>query len=640
MARGGQRSWRRTPWRLAPHAVLALFCAGLVARWRWRFRWDRPSRWAPPRRSRSGRARWPGGRGRRWPCWGWPPWRWGWGGAARASRRPRRPTWTCRRRWRGTVVLDTPPVTAPVRGLSRPGGGGAPGRRPRDGARRHPPAGGPARSGRRRRWARACGWTARCGRRRGPRRPGGGGAGWSARASPGACAWRWCGPRAGAAAWRACATAGASGWRARAGAGLSGDRAALVRGMALGGGEGLSEEAGDAFRDAGLWHLLAVSGQNVAVVAIAVLALLGALGVRRRGAVAGAALVMCAYCLACDGGASVARAGMVGGAWAAGRAALGAARALVPAAGGPRGAAGPPAAGAVAIPGLQLSFAAVVGPVRAGPAAGGAGCAAGCRGAWPTSRRWPAAASLATAPVVVGALRAPVAGRAGAERGGRAAGGAGRGAGAGRASRPARWCRPPGVALAVGRRGSGPQALLWRRAAARGRARARRWTCRRAAAPAWWRWSRWRRWRRGRARAPRRPGLSPRRRAVAGGGRGRGRRWSPAGWALSRPGAAAAVAGAGRGDGARHRPGRRDPAAQPRGRGGRGRHRPARARPAPVVAAAAAGRRAPARRPGADPRLARPRGRGGGRAGAPAGGRACCMPPDPARRLGAARAGR
>ncbi|HET6691455.1 MAG TPA: ComEC/Rec2 family competence protein, partial [Miltoncostaeaceae bacterium] len=106
-------------------------------------------------------------------------------------------------------------------------------------------------------------------------------------------------------------------WRtwaaAHAGAGLSGDREALVRGMALGGGDALSEEGATAFRDAGLWHLLAVSGQNVTVVALAALALLRALGTRRRAAVGGAALVMAAYCLACDGGASVARAGIAGG---------------------------------------------------------------------------------------------------------------------------------------------------------------------------------------------------------------------------------------------------------------------------------------------------------------------------------------
>lgn len=106
--------------------------------------------------------------------------------------------------------------------------------------------------------------------------------------------------------WRTWATS-------HAGAGLTGDREALVRGMALGGGDGLSEEGATAFRDAGLWHLLAVSGQNVTVVALAALALLRALGARRRAAVGGAALAMAAYCLACDGGASVARAGIAGG---------------------------------------------------------------------------------------------------------------------------------------------------------------------------------------------------------------------------------------------------------------------------------------------------------------------------------------
>jgi len=51
----------------------------------------------------------------------------------------------------------------------------------------------------------------------------------------------------------------------------------------------------------------------VTVVALAALALLRALGTRRPAAVGGAALVMAAYCLACDGGASVARAGIAGG---------------------------------------------------------------------------------------------------------------------------------------------------------------------------------------------------------------------------------------------------------------------------------------------------------------------------------------
>src|SRR6185436_19580979 len=49
----------------------------------------------------------------------------------------------------------------------------------------------------------------------------------------------------------------------------------------------LSEASASAFRDAGLWHLLAVSGQKVTVVALAALALLRALGTRRRAGVAG-----------------------------------------------------------------------------------------------------------------------------------------------------------------------------------------------------------------------------------------------------------------------------------------------------------------------------------------------------------------
>lgn len=192
-------------------------------------------------------------------------------------------------------------------------------------------------------------------------------------------------------------------WRrwaaANAGAGLSGDRGALVRGMALGGGAGLSEGAEEAFRDAGLWHLLAVSGQNVTVVAIAVLALLRALGLRRRPAVAGAAVVMAAYCLACEGGASVARAGVVGGLglvaelrsaprerWyllLAGLALLLAHQ--------PR---------AIGDPGLQLSFAAVVGLFAIAPP-----LAAWFRG-WLPGRvadlaAMAGAAGLATAPVLV-----------------------------------------------------------------------------------------------------------------------------------------------------------------------------------------------------------------------------------------------
>ncbi len=143
-------------------------------------------------------------------------------------------------------------------------------------------------------------------------------------------------------------------------AGLHGDRAALVRGMALGGGDGLSDPAEQAIRDSGLWHLLAVSGQNVAVIGIGVMAALGAAGVARRRRLAAAGVAMLVYCLACDGGASVLRAGLMGAVglaadmrggrrapWNALLVALGAMLLLDPL--------------AIGDPGLQLSFAAVVG---------------------------------------------------------------------------------------------------------------------------------------------------------------------------------------------------------------------------------------------------------------------------------------
>lgn len=189
-------------------------------------------------------------------------------------------------------------------------------------------------------------------------------------------------------------------WAGRhAGAGLDGDRAAIVRGMALGGGSGLSEEAARDFRDAGLWHLLAVSGQNVAVVAVATMALLGALGLRRRTAVVGAGALMILYCLACDGGASVARAGIVGGLgllaevrssprerWYLMLVGLAVLLAQQPR--------------ALGDPGLQLSFAAVAGLFLLAPP-----FAAWLEG-WMPARiadlaALAAAASLATAPVVV-----------------------------------------------------------------------------------------------------------------------------------------------------------------------------------------------------------------------------------------------
>lgn len=99
---------------------------------------------------------------------------------------------------------------------------------------------------------------------------------------------------------------------AEAGRGLRGDLRELVRGIALGGSGGLSEATTDAFRAAGLAHLLAVSGQNIAIVSSAILWGLVLAGVRRRSALAFALGFIVVYCVMCDGGPSVVRAGVVG----------------------------------------------------------------------------------------------------------------------------------------------------------------------------------------------------------------------------------------------------------------------------------------------------------------------------------------
>jgi len=184
-----------------------------------------------------------------------------------------------------------------------------------------------------------------------------------------------------------------------AGRGVSGEPRAIVRGMALGGGEGLSEETAEAFRDAGLWHLLAVSGQNITIVALAVVAVLRAAGVGRRPAVVVAGTVLAAYCLACEGGASVARAAIIGGLGVAGelrsrsteRWHLLLAGLAVLILHQPR---------AIGDPGLQLSFAAVAGIFAVAPP-----LAVWFAGALPVRvadlAAQAAGATLATAPVVI-----------------------------------------------------------------------------------------------------------------------------------------------------------------------------------------------------------------------------------------------
>jgi competence protein ComEC len=94
--------------------------------------------------------------------------------------------------------------------------------------------------------------------------------------------------------------------------GLRGERAAVLEGIVLGEDTGLSDELRQRFRAAGLYHLLAVSGQNVALVAGSVLVLAWLLGVSRLLAELGALAAIGAYVLAVGAQPSVIRAGVAG----------------------------------------------------------------------------------------------------------------------------------------------------------------------------------------------------------------------------------------------------------------------------------------------------------------------------------------
>jgi competence protein ComEC len=105
--------------------------------------------------------------------------------------------------------------------------------------------------------------------------------------------------------------------------GLSGERRAVLEGLVLGEEEGLTQELRDRFRASGLYHLLAVSGQNVAFVAGGVLLLAWLLGISRLVAEVGALAAIGAYVLAVGWQPSVVRAGVAGAlaslAWLASR---------------------------------------------------------------------------------------------------------------------------------------------------------------------------------------------------------------------------------------------------------------------------------------------------------------------------------
>jgi competence protein ComEC len=107
------------------------------------------------------------------------------------------------------------------------------------------------------------------------------------------------------------------------GAAPPGERRAVLAGVVLGEDEGLDQELRDRFRASGLYHLLAVSGQNVAYVVAGMILLAWTLGFPRWiGEICALAAVF-AYVLAVGWQPSVVRAGVAGGlaslAWLASR---------------------------------------------------------------------------------------------------------------------------------------------------------------------------------------------------------------------------------------------------------------------------------------------------------------------------------
>jgi competence protein ComEC len=149
-------------------------------------------------------------------------------------------------------------------------------------------------------------------------------------------------------------------------AGLASREAALVRGMVLGEDEAIAPDTKTAFERSGLAHLLAVSGQNVLLLCTLVLAIGAGVGLPLRGRLILAAALVALYVPLAGGGPSIQRAGVMGIAGLvaalAGRPAsrwyaLGLAAAVTLALN--------PAA--VAEPGWQLSFAAVIGLLALAP---------------------------------------------------------------------------------------------------------------------------------------------------------------------------------------------------------------------------------------------------------------------------------
>ena len=94
--------------------------------------------------------------------------------------------------------------------------------------------------------------------------------------------------------------------------GLRGERRSVVAGIVLGEDKGLPDDLRDAFRASGLYHLLAVSGANVAVIVAASLGLATAAGLSRWAGETLALAGIAAYVAAVGWQPSVVRAGVAG----------------------------------------------------------------------------------------------------------------------------------------------------------------------------------------------------------------------------------------------------------------------------------------------------------------------------------------
>ena len=94
---------------------------------------------------------------------------------------------------------------------------------------------------------------------------------------------------------------------------LEGERHAVLAGIVLGEDEGLTDELRDDFKASGLYHLLAVSGQNITFLALGVLGLAWLLGIPRLAAEVVAIAAIAGYVLAVGWQPSVVRAGIAGG---------------------------------------------------------------------------------------------------------------------------------------------------------------------------------------------------------------------------------------------------------------------------------------------------------------------------------------